>query len=285
MRYSAERSGLENVAMTSRSCPQCGTSNASGDALSYSYEKWVLKQCGVCAFVYLENPPAYEELETDLAWERIGNERNERVYQKSPVKSWASRTVRMLRTRLVNRADPLIRRVERWFPAGPVVDIGCGKGDKLASLPERFELVGIEISQEQARMARERLASRRGVVHQMPALEGLDNVRAQSLAGIVANAFLEHEIRPKELLQAAARALSPAGAMILKVPNYASVNRHVMGRGWCGFRFPGHVNYFTPRTLRRMVEAVGMEVAEFRWADRVPTSDNMWMVVRRPAQV
>ena len=225
--------------MTDRSCPQCGTSNASGEALRYSHERWVLKQCGECAFVYLENPPEYEELETDFAWERVGKERQERVYRQSPVRTGASRTARMLRDRLVSRADPLVRRVERWFPAGPVVDIGCGKGDKLASLPERFELVGIEISQEQARVARERLAARGGVVHQMPALEGLGEIRAESLAGIVANAFLEHEIRPKELLQAAARALRPAGAMILKVPNYASVNRHIMGTGWCGFPLSG----------------------------------------------
>ena len=270
--------------MTWRSCPQCGTSNASGEALRYSYESWALKQCAECAFVYLENPPAYEDLETDLAWERVGKERQERVYLRSPVRSGASRSARMLRTRLVSRADPLMRRVERWFPEGLVVDIGCGKGDKLASLPERFGLVGIEISQGRAREARERLAARRGVVHQMPALEGLNRVDAQSLAGIVATAFLEHEIRPRELLQSAARALSRAGAMILKVPNYASVNRRVMGSGWCGFRFPGHVNYFTPLTLRRMVEDVGMEVAEFRLVDRIPTSDNMWMVVRRPSR-
>ena len=268
--------------MTCRSCPQCGTSNASAAPLKYSYGRWVLKQCRECAFVYLENPPAYEELETDLAWERVGKqERQERVYVRNPVRSAASRTVRMLRARLAFRNDPLMRRVERWFPAGPVVDIGCGKGDKLALLPERFEPVGIEISQERARTAREALASRGGVVHQMPAQEGLNGVRAQSLAGIVAHAFLEHEIHPKELLQAAARALSPAGALILKVPNYASVNRRVMGAGWCGFRFPGHVNYFTPRTLRRMVEESGMEIAEFRCLDRFPTSDNMWMVARR----
>ena len=268
--------------MTHRRCPQCGTGNESETALGYSHGEWVLKQCAACAFVYLENPPAYEELETDLAWERVGKkERQERVYQRSPARSMASRAVRMLRSRLSAPANPLTRRVERWFPAGPVVDIGCGRGDKLASLPERFELVGIEISQERAREARERLAARGGVVHQMPALDGLDRFPGRSLAGIVANAFLEHEIRPKELLEAAARALSPAGAMILKVPNYASVNRHVMGAGWCGFRFPGHVNYFTPCSLRRMVEDAGMEVAEFRPVDRLPTSDNMWMVVRR----
>ncbi|MDE0054798.1 MAG: class I SAM-dependent methyltransferase [Gammaproteobacteria bacterium] len=268
--------------MTGRRCPQCGTGNESETALGYSHEEWLLKQCAACGFVYLENPPAYEELEIDLAWERVGRkERQERVYRRSPLRSMASRTVRMLRSHLAVRANPLLRRVERWFPAGPVVDIGCGRGAKLASLPERFELVGIEISRDLAREARERLAARGGVVHQMPAIEGLESVPARSLAGIVANAFLEHEIRPRELLQAAARALSPAGAMIVKVPNYACVNRRVMGAGWCGFRFPGHVNYFTPGSLRRMVEASGMEVAEFRWVDRIPTSDNMWMVVRR----
>ena len=268
--------------MTPRLCPQCGSDNASGTALKYSHAPWVLKQCAECAFVYLENPPSYEDLETELAWEKVGKERNERVYLQSRVRSGASRAARMLRARLVSRANPLTRRVQRWFPAGPVVDIGCGRGDKLVSLPERFRLVGIEISQERAREARQRLSARGGVVHQIPALDGLDRMPARSLAGIVANAFLEHEIRPRELLQAAARALSPAGAMIVKVPNYASLNRRVMGAGWCGFRFPGHVNYFTPRSLRRMVEEVGMEVAEFRPVDRMPTSDNMWMVARRP---
>lgn len=68
--------------------------------------------------------------------------------------------------------------------------------------------------------------------------------------------------------------------MILKLPNYASWNRMIRGKRWCGYRFPDHVNYFTPRALRRILELNGFEVAWFRWRDRLPTSDNMWCVAR-----
>ena len=38
---------------------------------------------------------------------------------------------------------------------------------------------------------------------------------------------------------------APGGVAIVKVPNYGSLNRMVMGGNWCGFRIPDHVNYFT----------------------------------------
>ena len=40
-----------------RRCPNCGADNACASRLSYSWRQWVLKACGNCRFVYLENPP------------------------------------------------------------------------------------------------------------------------------------------------------------------------------------------------------------------------------------
>ena len=92
------------------------------------------------------------------------------------------------------------------------------------------------------------------------------------------HAFLEHEMHPLETLRAAARVLRPDGRLILKMPNYASINRRVRGARWCGFRFPDHVNYFTPASLRAMVQAAGLRVVRMHVSDRLPTSDNMWLV-------
>jgi len=47
----------------------------------------------------------------------------------------------------------------------------------------------------------------------------------------------------------------------VRVPNFASLNRRVIGKKWCGFRYPDHVNYFTPVSLRALVAKAGFTMS------------------------
>lgn len=69
---------------------------------------------------------------------------------------------------------------------------------------------------------------------------------------------------------------------IIKVPNYGAINRMIMGRKWCGFRYPDHLNYFTPASLRRMAEKCGYSVKS-AFSQRLPTSDNMYAILKKTA--
>ena len=51
---------------------------------------------------------------------------------------------------------------------------------------------------------------------------------------------------------------------------------------WCGYRFPDHVNYFTPESLQKIVKKLGFEVAQFGLFDRLIFSDNMYIVLKKP---
>lgn len=270
-------------AVLARNCPSCGTDNSAASALAYSWQNWILRGCGGCAFVYLENPPGYEALVSEFAWERNHGDRGKRMRQDYPLSYYLSRYWTPIRRWLIRKPDKVARRVKAAFPPGPVVDIGCGTGDQLARLPNVYEPLGVEISAELARRAEKRLADRGGKVMAMSAVEGLAAITPGTVSGILMRSFLEHEEQPAELLARAWTALRPGGATIIKVPNYASVNRRVMGPRWCGFRFPGHVNYFTPQSLRDMVEAAGFRIESFGLFDRFFLSDNMWMVASKPA--
>jgi hypothetical protein len=79
------------------------------------------------------------------------------------------------------------------------------------------------------------------------------------------------------------RILRPGAPLIIKVPNYGCLNRMVSGGKWCGFRYPDHVNYWTPKTLKKIIEDTGLEIVRFNIKDRFPTSDNMWLIARKPA--
>jgi predicted SAM-dependent methyltransferase len=114
------------------------------------------------------------------------------------------------------------------------------------------------------------------------ALDALGQFESDWFSGIIMHTYLEHEANPKEVLKATGRVLRKGGALIIKVPNYASINRRFRGKKWCGFRFPDHVNYFTPQSLRQMLADTGFKVRRMNFADRLPTSDNMWAVAGKP---
>jgi predicted SAM-dependent methyltransferase len=97
----------------------------------------------------------------------------------------------------------------------------------------------------------------------------------------VGHGQLEHEARPLDVLKECCRVLKPGGFIVVKVPNYATINRVVMARKWCGFRYPDHLNYFTPASLRNMAAAAAF-TTHFRWLERMPSDDNMWGTLIKP---
>ena len=46
----------------------------------------------------------------------------------------------------------------------------------------------------------------------------------------------------------------------VRVPNYGSLNRKMLGAKWCGFRYPDHVNYFTTKSLGAMAGDCGLKL-------------------------
>jgi SAM-dependent methyltransferase len=168
--------------------------------------------------------------------------------------------------------------VARHAAPGNVVDLGCGTGTQLSGLADAYVPFGIEISREAAAAADRLFAERGGGVVNAPSLDGLKTFAAGFFSAATLRSYLEHELHPQAVLRELHRALAPGGVALVKVPNYASLNRRLTGRKWCGFRYPDHLNYFTPASLSRMAGECGYR-ARFGPTDRLPTSDNMYAVL------
>lgn len=266
-----------------RSCPSCAADNSAAPATAFGDEQWPIKACAVCGFVYLELAPVYERLVEEFAWEKTYSAETRRRVGAEPIRQFVSRQLKVVRRRWLKR-DKLAVLVRRCVPAGNVLDVGCGGGDALAALSARHVPHGIEISRALALQADARVQPRGGRVVQDAALSGMSAFPADYFAGVLLSSFLEHEIEPRALLGEVCRTLAPDGRCIVKVPNYASWNRVLRGRKWCGFRLPDHVNYFTPASLLQMCRGAGFAVVQFGLADRLPTSDSMWIVLARAAR-
>lgn len=230
--------------------------------------------------MYLENAPAYENLDGDYEWsasfsaEKLRREADEPIlhHVHAPFRRWCKKLL---------RPNKFLHVATQFISPGRVLDVGCGSGRRLANLPRYLTPFGIEISQRLASQADRIFSSRGGNVFHGPALQWLAQLEPNHFSGIVMMSYLEHEINPRGALRGANRVLTDGGHMIIKVPNYASLNRKIRGSKWCGFRLPDHVNYFTPQSISTIVCESGFSIVRFGWRDRLPTSDSLWLVARK----
>lgn len=74
---------------------------------------------------------------------------------------------------------------------------------------------------------------------------------------------LEHTPDPMSVLQECRRILKPGGLLVVNYPDIQSLVARLMGRKWV-FLLSVHLYYFTPSTLRAMLEKTGFRVARFK---------------------
>lgn len=274
--YEVSAKGLGELRVYDRLCPLCQRDNKDVKAGPYSYDVWDVIECPDCAFVYISSAPIYETLVSDIAWEKTTKIETERrkdmrkgFYNLSKSSRW--------RLHLLPRKN-VSDMIEKFAAAGPVLDVVCGQGGQLSKLPGDYIPHGIEISQELARKASDVFAARGGSCVNASALNGIRQLPDDHFTAICMRSYLEHEAQPLEVMKESFRILKKGGVVIIKVPNYDSINRKVTGRKWVGFRYPDHLNYFTPKTLGEMAKAAGFERLKYGLTFKLPTSDNTYVV-------
>ncbi len=244
-----------------RPCPSCQNDRATR-ITAYSASEWDVVACDECGFVFLQNPPAYEALQEDFAWEKTYVEK-----KKNGGSTGLSGLNRGLRQWLGRGGSRGRQAFGRWFSRGKVLDIGCG--DRVRTDPPVVPF-GIELSRGLHARADAAMRTRGGYCLHDAGADGVWRFETGFFDGVILNSYLEHEANPMRVLQGIHRALRSGGHVYVRVPNYGSLNRRLIGAKWCGFRHPDHVNYFTPGSLRAMTAKAGFELKLLNRA-------NLWM--------
>ena len=254
-----------------RNCPSCGTTTAQSVAV-YSPDPWRIATCDGCTLTYLRNPPAYEALEEDFAWEKTYVQKKEASKGSTPF----SPAMRRIRKAFGMTRDKTTS-FRRWFNDGHVLDIGCGMGGRIKAPMTPY---GIELSTALHAAADATMRASGGYCLHGAGAEAIYEFTPGQFDGIVMFSYLEHETDVMGVLRGAHRALKDEGGVFIRVPNFGSLNRKVIGPKWCGFRYPDHVNYFTFDTLRETVRLAGFR-AELINTVTHPVDDNISVLLRK----
>jgi len=158
-------------------------------------------------------------------------------------------------------ASRLLDLIAAHVPSGRLLDVGCGHGLLLDEARRRgYDTVGLELSREGARYARETLGLD---VRELP-LEGL----AESSNGAVPGEFdvvvladvLEHLDDPVDAIDRCALLLRPGGVFCVVTPDPSSLTAKLAGARWWGY-LPAHTVLLPRRTLRELISARGLVIS------------------------
>lgn len=267
----------------------------SGFEIVMRRDQWELVRCRETGFVFLSNPPVYNQLKSEFAWEKTYEAERKRREESEPTVHAASQLAKKLKYRINPRRNRIADMALRFSASNAnepirLLDIGCGNGRLMLELCQRFERrgatavpFGIEVSEQLAVESSEIVSPLGGAIVKNHAVGGCRHLKGQGQKFdlVMMSCFLEHEAQPLELLRSLHALLAKNGSIVIKVPNYACWNRHIRGARWCGYRFPDHVNYFTPRTLRMLAQGAGFSRFHQSWFDRTPVNDNMYCVLQK----
>jgi O-antigen chain-terminating methyltransferase len=169
----------------------------------------------------------------------------------------------------VYRNDFLAAR-ERTGVAGPIIDLGCGRGELLEMLREEgFQAIGVDSNDTQLEAARRHGVA---VVH-ADAIEHLRALEDNSVLAVTGIHIVEHIpftdlIR---LMQEVARVLKKGGVAIFETPNPRNL---IVGATTFHFD-PTHIRPLPPEVLQILLETVGFAEVEQRPLHPSETLDYM----------
>ena len=266
-----------------RTCPLCGSDRSRclhfESRPGAGADGWTIRECRGCGFVFLGELVECDQMADRYEWRRSETEEAARRRRAMPVASRISPLFRVVnRLFRFHHGPRLLRILLRHRTGGRLCDFGCGEGKLLKAARGQFAVAGIDISTPQIELARAAVPDARLIVGSVAA----QHLPAEQFDVVTMQCYLEHDPEPLGALRAAFSTLRPGGLLAIKVPNYASWLRRLRGWRWCGFRYPDHCNYFTPDTLRAMVERVGFSPLADSLLDRMPTSDNMYLLAEKP---
>ena len=227
-------------------CPVCDSS----DHMPWMTKDWfTFSKCNACSMVYL-NPRLTEQATYDFynsEWNAIYNETK---FDTVSVSTALDDEINRTNLEMISKA--------RGGAKGELLEIGFASGVFLrAAKAAGYRVHGLELNERNYRRVRDELG---------PTMHNVDLFRANLPAGTFDVVYMrdvfEHVPEPKAMLREINRIMKPGGVVYIEVPNIDGlIYKIVKERHVCVFGFE-HLNYWSPSTLRKILELTGFGVTE-----------------------
>ncbi len=237
-------------------CPLCNQTDCRDFPICYEFheKQFQAKQCTHCSFVFLDPRLTPEELKLLYSDEYFLHDgadfgaHSPSDYESAAIKGSV-------------KFPEILGWIRRYKPSGEFFEIGCGMGYFLEYARKNgYTVSGIEYADLGVRTCQTKF----GLDVQCGSIEEL-GLQPDRYDVMFMGDVLEHLIQPLDMLRKVHSMLKPSGVLAAEVPsmfNSVTGRLAVAGMRVLGTRKkmampPYHVNEFTPKTLRSMIERAG----------------------------
>ena len=178
-------------------------------------------------------------------------------------------------------AQRMIACLLEFTGGGRLLDVGAGYG----FFCREAERAGFVVTALEIAAAERNIARTISGVEPLPLqFEDYSPVGA-TFDAIVMSQVLEHAVDPRAWLLRASDCLRPGGSAVIAVPNFGSFLRHTLQHRDPYITPPVHLNYFTWRSLSRLIASVGLMPTLIQTVTRVSPQVISKRIPRAPASV
>jgi 2-polyprenyl-3-methyl-5-hydroxy-6-metoxy-1,4-benzoquinol methylase len=150
-----------------------------------------------------------------------------------------------------------------------ILDFGCGKGLYVKFLAEdKFDSVGYDVNKVQMELNRNNYG-----------LKFYDNFEKINTKFdiVISNMVVEHLVNPFEVINNDIYdILKPGGRFIFTVPNYASLNRRILGKNWLGLCLEDHVYIPNKKSVKYLVDHAKYDIESLDITSSLNTKEDAW---------
>jgi 2-polyprenyl-3-methyl-5-hydroxy-6-metoxy-1,4-benzoquinol methylase len=236
-------------------CPICGPSAQA--VTRYDFAPYRVVACSSCGLNYLS---------PRLTQEAILKLYKDEAYYNSNISGQGYDEYLEISDNWVKTFTLRLKQIAPYKSTGKVLDIGCGPGYFLSAAQKLgFDVHGLDPSDYIVEMAQKTWGSR----VKLGLIESAD-YPPETFDLVVAFDTFEHIYDPKKFLAAIHKVLKKDGVLAITTPDPTSALAKVSGKNWVSFKLPEHVFYWSPETIRRILEE-NFEVLEIRTAGQYAT--------------
>lgn len=158
----------------------------------------------------------------------------------------------------------ILALIKKYHEKGSLLDIGVGTG-LFMEIAQRlgFDVYGLDVSKYAIQAVAKRLNLKVG--KKLVISELKKKTFPQNFFNVVnMRHSIEHVSDPKQLLKNVLTVLKPGGVVAVATPNSYGVHAKIFGDLWPHWSPPYHIQFFSKKSLKKLIGEVGFEVVEYK---------------------